>query len=207
MSRKMNARIFLSVNLIVLSIILVFLPANKNTKGQKNPLEQVEILGTANHTIHADMASRYIAENNEDIQFIDLRSPEEFMDFSIPGAMNIPFEQLFEEKWVGYFSASKKTNILYTNNSFKSSMAVALLISDGYTNNLSLNGGLNEWFALVTKTEFTGRRLSARENALFENRRKAKTLFIEFNSLPDSIKNTFVDAKISEQAKLDGGCE
>lgn len=203
----MNARIFLSVNLLALSVILVFLPTNNSTKEQKKPLEMVESLGNANNSVDADLASRYIAENNEDIQFIDLRSPEEFMDFSIPGAMNIPFELLFEEKWVGYFSTSVKTNILYTNNSFKSSMAVALLISEGYTNNLSLNGGLNEWFALVMSTEFTGTRLSARENALFENRRKAKTLFIEFNSLPDSVKNTFVDAKISEQARLDGGCE
>lgn len=203
----MNARIFLSVNLIGLSIILVFLPTNKGTKGQKNPLEQVETLGTANISVDADLASRYIAENKEDIQFIDLRLPEEFMDFSIPGALNIPFEQLLDEKWVGYFSASKKTNILYANYSFKSSMAVALLTSEGYTNNLSLNGGINEWYALVMDTEFTGRRLSARENALFENRRKAKILFIEFNNLPDSIKNTFVDAKINEQAKLDGGCE
>jgi len=203
----MNSRIFLSVNLILLSLVLVFLPSNKNTKEQKKPLEQVKLLSLYNQEIEVDLAARYVAENNDNIQFIDLRSHEEYVAFSIPGAINIPFDQLFNNKWQGYFNQKAKTNILYANSSFKSNMAVALLNSNGYVNNFSLKDGLNEWFALVMNTAFTGSHLSARENAIFENRRKAKILFVEFNNLPDSVKNTFLDAKLTEQSKLDGGCE
>jgi len=188
-------------------LIMVFLPTNKNAKGQKKPQEHAELLSVYNQSIEVDLAARYVAENNTNIQFIDLRSHDEFIAFSIPGAINIPFENLFENHNKAYFSTNEKTNILYSNDAFKSCMAVALLKSNGDSTNLSLNGGLNEWFALIMNTEFTGTKLSARENSIFENRRKAKTLFIEFNNLPDSIKNTFVNAKIGEQAKLDGGCE
>ena len=35
---------------------------------------------------------------------------------------------------------------------------------------------------------FTGERISARENALFETRTRARKMFTEINSLPDSLK-------------------
>ena len=77
----------------------------------------------------------------------------------------------------------------------------------GYKNNYVLKGGINEWFTTVMNAEeFKGGRLSARENSIYENRRKARILFNEINSLPDSLKNTFLKAKIIEESKLDGGC-
>ena len=37
-----------------------------------------------------------------------------------------------------------------------------------------MKGGLNEWFNTVMNSSFTGERISARENALFETRTRAK---------------------------------
>jgi hypothetical protein len=54
---------------------------------------------------------------------------------------------------------------------------------------------------------FTGEKISARENSLFEVRTRAKRLFTEINSLPDSLKQKFYDTKHMEAKKLDGGCE
>ena len=45
------------------------------------------------------------------------------------------------------------------------------------------------------------------QKELFENRYKARTIFTQINSLPDSLKTKFFDAKRLQQAKLDGGCE
>jgi hypothetical protein len=55
-------------------------------------------------------------------------------------------------------------------------------------------------------TKFEGEKITPRENALFENRYKARDVFNKINSLPDSLKNQFFDAKRLERAKLDGGC-
>ena len=74
-------------------------------------------------------------------------------------------------------------NILYSNGNLKSDLSLALLISKGYQNNKVLTGGLNQWFATVMNTAFKGGRLSARENAIFENRRKARDLFTKLNRL------------------------
>jgi hypothetical protein len=56
-------------------------------------------------------------------------------------------------------------------------------------------------------SSFSGDRISARENAIFEIRTKAKKLFAEINSLPDSLKLQFIESKKLEAKKLDGGCE
>jgi hypothetical protein len=69
-----------------------------------------------------------------------------------------------------------------------------------------MKGGLNEWFQTVMLSEFSGEKISARENALFENRFKARAAFNQVNSLPDSLKNKYFDAKRLQQKKLDGGC-
>lgn len=70
-----------------------------------------------------------------------------------------------------------------------------------------MKGGLNEWFNTVMNSSFTGDSISARENALFETRTRARKLFAEINSLPDSLKLKFIKAKHTTAKKLDGGCE
>lgn len=203
----MNTRIYLSINLIVIAFVLVFLPENENKKGEIKPIEQVQLLLKDNQEIGVDLAARYVAAQNTDFQFIDLRSRGEYLAFNIPSSINIPYEQLFDKKWQGYLNQTDKTNILYGNGDFKSNLAVAILNNKGYNYNKILIGGLNEWFAIVMRADFKGGRLTARENALYETRRKAKNLFIEINSLPDSLKNTFLEARILEEEQLDGGCE
>jgi len=203
----MNVRIFLSLILISLAIVLVFLPPNENKKDQPQPYKQLKTHSKENFEISIDQAARYVNDNDSTIQFIDLRTQEEFSAFNIPGSINIPYEQLLKKEWQGYLNQTDKTNILYTNGNLKSNLSLALLISQGYKNNKVLTGGLNQWFATVMNTRFKGGLLSARENAIFENRRKAKILFTQINSLPDSLKNTFLEVKVLEEEKLDGGCE
>jgi hypothetical protein len=77
----------------------------------------------------------------------------------------------------------------------------------GFKNNYVLKGGLNEWYRVVMNSEFTGDRITARENALFETRTRAKKMFTEFNSMPDSLKDKYSESKEVERKKLDGGCE
>jgi hypothetical protein len=76
-----------------------------------------------------------------------------------------------------------------------------------YNNTYVMTGGLNEWFSTVMNSNFSGDRISARENALYETRTRARQMFIEVNSLPDSLKMKFLESKHIAARKLDGGCE
>lgn len=203
----MNSRVFLSLLLIGLALVLVLLPENNIKKNQLRPLEYSAGLDKLIEPMGIDQAARHLANTDSTIQCIDIRQPEAFLYCHIPGAINIPYPQLFDKNRQGYLNPTQKTNVIYANDDLQSHMAVALLKSEGYTNNKVLQGGLNAWFGQVMEAAFSGGRISARENALYENRRKAKQLFTEWNSLPDSLKNTYLETKILDEAKLDGGCE
>ena len=90
---------------------------------------------------------------------------------------------------------------------FYSNYALVYARGLGYKNSFVMEGGLSEWFNTVMESKFTGERISARENALYETRTKAAQLFTQFNSMPDSLKAVFMAANKFSAKKLDGGCE
>lgn len=203
----MNARVFLSVNIIAISLILLIFPSGEGGKGQPSPQQEIYNLQQDRKFIDVDKAARLINESDTNYQIIDIRSSEEYLASSLPGSINIPLNEILAPEWQGYLKQEERTNILYSNGDYYSNLALALLSSKGYTGNVALKGGLNEWFAVIMNTEFKGGRITARENALYENRTKAKNLFIQINSLPDSLKNNFLEAKLLTEQELIGGCE
>lgn len=203
----MNTRVFLSVNMIAISLILLVFPAGEANKGQPSPQQEVYNLEQIRQIIDVDKAARLINERDTNYQIIDIRSSEEFLASSLPGSINIPLNELLAPEWQGYLKQEERINILYSNGDYYSNLALAMLSSKGYSGNIALKGGLNEWFAVIMNTEFKGGRITARENALYENRTKAKNLFTQINSLPDSLKNNFLEAKLLTEQELIGGCE
>ena len=75
---------------------------------------------------------------------------------------------------VSYLNNPNITNILYSNGDFDSNYALVLARGMNYKNVYIMKGGLNEWFNTVINSSFTGERISARENALFETRTRAE---------------------------------
>jgi len=203
----MNARIILSINLLVLALILLIVPMNKALSGQLSPQELLNFSSANNTAASVDKVAQYIGNQASDIQFIDVRDKSEFVSSNLPGALNIPYAELTKKEWQGYLQQEGKTIILYSNDNTISRLAQALLISQGYPNIQTLEGGLNEWFSKIMEGETKRGKLTARENAMYGNRLKARKLFVEINSIPDSLKQTFLEAKLLEEEQLDGGCE
>jgi rhodanese-related sulfurtransferase len=141
------------------------------------------------------------------IQLIDLRSQAEFDSFSIPGSINIPYAQLLEYDLESYLNREKIRNIFYGNGDFHANYALVLARGLGYDNCYVMRGGLNLWYQSIMNSRFTGETISARENALYETRLKARKLFSDMNSMPDSMKVNYMKSKAIERKRLDGGCE
>lgn len=205
--RGMNPRIKISVLLISLGLITAFVPFKHNKANQLKPSGLLEKLQDEQYTISVDKVARYMVNEDSSVLIIDLRSPEEYKAFNIPGSINIPYNDLLHRDFSGYLDQDKVKIIFYSNGSIIASQAWALCAAMGYENNFVMQGGMNEWYKTVMNSSFSGDRITARENALFEIRFKARKLFTEINSLPDSLKKTFVEAKRKKEKQLDGGCE
>ena len=203
----MNAREKLSAILLSMGLILALLPLSSNRSFNTRPDKVLEEALDLNTYFTTDQVARLVASEDKTIQLIDLRSDDEFRRFSIPGAVNVPYSAFLDKDPASILNNKETRYIFYSNGDLFSNYALVLARGLRYNNTYVMKGGLNEWFSSVMNSSFTGDKISARENALFETRMRARKMFTEINSLPDSLKQKFLEAKHIAAKKLDGGCE
>jgi len=203
----MDTRIKISVLLTGLGLLLAFLPFNTSESFLLKSDELLSRSASDENFLSVDQVARYLNNEDSTIQLIDLRSAEQFKECNIPGSINIPYPEILEPKWEGTIHQKSIKTIFYSNGDQTSSYAWTIATGLGYKNMYILKGGLNEWFKTVMLSKFSGENITPTENARFENRLNARKAFTQINSLPDSLKNRFFNAKRLTQSKLDGGCE
>lgn len=196
-----------SAVLIVTGLILAFLPSPEGVifKAKPGSYLRESLREGSFHSV--DEVAGFVAREDSTVQLIDVRTPDEYRDFNIPGSVNIPLSKIAEKEWEGYLGRENITSIFYSNGDSHSNYAWAIATGMGYKNCGVMTGGLNDWFKVVMNTKFAGETISPQENRLFETRTRAKNLFVSINSLPDSLKAKFIEAKKVAARKLDGGCE
>lgn len=202
----MNARIKITVLLVGLGILLAFMPNSSSKTFKLKPDELLEKSGSEEIYFSVDEVARFVNNEDSTVQLIDLRDADEFRKCNIPGSVNIPLADLLNPEWSVYFNQKNIRTIFYGNGDQNANIAWTIATGLGTENCFVMKGGLNEWFKTVMLTKFEGDRITPRENALFENRYKAREIFNQINSLPDSLKTKYFDAKRLQKAKLDGGC-
>ena len=203
----MNPREKLSAILLSLGLILALLPLSSNRSFNTKPQKLLEEILDLNTYLTADQVARLVASEDNSIQLIDLRTAEEYRAFNIPGSVNVPYNAFLDNDPDRILNSGKTKYIFYSNGDLYANYALVIARGLKYNNTYVMKGGLNEWFTTVMNSSFTGERISARENALFESRMRAKKIFTEINSLPDSLKQKFIESEHIAAKKLDGGCE
>ncbi len=84
-----------------------------------------------------------LMEENEDVLLVDVRSPSEYEEKRIPGAVLIPLSSL-EESIAIYAKETSTPIILYCQSGRRSATAVEVLIDLGYGEVYDL-GGIADW--------------------------------------------------------------
>ena len=192
---------------MLLGALLALLPLSGKYSLHAKPSHVLAAVLDENNSFTADQVARFLVTEDSTLQLIDLRTPEEFRECNIPGSINIPYAEFLKKDLAPYLDDPGMRNIFYSNGDISASYAQTLAIGLGYKNCFIMKGGLNAWYATIMNSEFTGNKISARENALFETRFKARNLFNEVNSMPDSLKLAYIASKRFDPKKLDGGCE
>jgi rhodanese-related sulfurtransferase len=202
----MNIRIKISVILLLLGAILTFLPSADHFSLHGKPDQLLLSALDDTNYLTADEVARALVDEDKSLQYIDLRTPEEFKKANIPGSLNIPYTDFLSADLETYLNSGARI-IFYANDDYKPNYALILARGIGYNNCYVLKGGMKSWYSNIMNSEFTGDKISPRENALYETRYKARKIFSDINSMPDSLKDKYMAAKEIERKKLDGGCE
>jgi len=197
----------ISLLLIMLSLILALLPLTSNRSFTGEPHDLLAGVLSEKATLSVDQVAEYIVKEDSTIQLIDLRTPEEFRKQTIPGAVNVQYKDLISKDPSVWLGDKDIKSIFYSDSDAEQSYALVYARGLGYDNIFVMNGGIGGWMKTIVETKFSGERITARENALFETRRRAGEMFTTLNSLPDSLKARFLESKKFSAKKLDGGCE
>lgn len=203
----MKIRKEFSALLVLLSLVLALLPLTANRSFTAKPAGLLSEVLDDEASFTADQVAGFIVREDPSFQLIDLRSTEEFRKQALPGAVNVPYGEFMRSDPDIWLSNEKIRTVFYSTGDLEADYALVYARGHGYENSYVMAGGITEWIRTVIDTKFAGERITARENAIFETRKRAGEMFTELNSLPDSLKLKYLESKKFSARKLDGGCE
>jgi len=168
--------------LFFLGLLLMFLPYRENKK-ELSPEDLLLAISTNDRFYTADDIAKLIISGDPSIQLIDVRTPEEYSAYSLPGAINIPLEKLLEKDsvgdyiWEGTLDQDIKTNVFYSNGTVYANQAWMLARRLDFKNNFVMKGGLNTFFETIIQPKKPLASASQNEQSLYSFRKAASMYF------------------------------
>lgn len=141
----LKSRLIAASFLIPMALIIAAVPQNKTKPYKLTANELLEKAIGYEQFVHPDQVAEMLIEKDPILRLIDVRTPDEFDKFSLPGAVNIPLSDLLSSEYTDILDQDLKMNIFYSNGSLKANEAWMITRQLGYKNNYVLQGGMNYW--------------------------------------------------------------
>ncbi len=203
----MNTRVILSIILISFGSIAAILPKQKTSSVQLDADDLLREIRLETNLVSTDELADLLINLDPGLMLIDVRDSLAYSEYHLPGAINIPLNQLLDEKWMPYIDQVSKNNIFYSNGTTLSSEAWILTRQLGFKNNYVLYGGLNRWFETIIKPSQPGSMATSVEIDRF-NKRKAASLYFTGNSGASDMNSAPALPPVPRKKKerVAGGC-
>ena len=143
----------LALIVIPLGIIIAAVPADRVSQSRLTPHELLQEAGAGMQFIAPDAVADLLVQKDPSLRLIDVRTPEEFDAFSLPGALNIPLSNLLADEYTDILNQDAYVNVFYSNGSVYANQAWMITRQLGFENNFVLEGGLNYWFGNILSPE------------------------------------------------------
>ncbi len=139
----------LALFVIPLGIIIAAVPADRVKHFQLTADELLQEAGAGVQFVSPDVVADMLVQKDPSLQLIDVRTPEEYDAFSLPGAINVPLSNLLADEYADLLNQDARMNVFYSNGSVYANQAWMITRQLGYENNFVLEGGLNYWFGNI----------------------------------------------------------
>ncbi len=204
----MNIRyVLLAALVLILGLILVILPEKERVKEIKPELLLAE-LQTKTHYISTDEIAERLINQDPAVFLIDVRMADSYFEYSLPGAENIPLEEILFPDWEDYLAQDGKDIIFFSNDDILAEQAWMFARQKGYKNLYVMKGGLNEWFSTIIQPTPPAETASNKEFELYAFRKGAKIFFTggQVLATDDSAPDVVVVARKKKKSVVEGGC-
>ncbi|MFO8129342.1 MAG: rhodanese-like domain-containing protein [Bacteroidales bacterium] len=193
--------------LLLLGAGILILPGRSGER-EISPEELLQSLSNDSRFWSTDAVADKIIKQDPSMLLIDVREPEQFNEFSLPGAVNIPLKNILDEEWEPYFDAPDYDVVLFSNGQILPARAWVLLERLGYTNLRVMEGGLNKWAETILQPPKPDASAPGTEWEQYDFRRAARQYFTggsgEINTeQPDE---TIQVPRRKKKNVVEGGC-
>lgn len=155
------------------------------------------------HEISADKMAYEIVDHYYELNIIDVRTSEEFEEFHIPLAINIPIAEIHDRKWENIFKQKIKTNIFYANNDTLVKMACLKAKHIGPSNNLILHESVHDFRELFFNPQKPDLATASKQEINEYNFRSKAAK--DMHDLKEALKN--IGQPVTKEVKaVKGGC-
>lgn len=150
----------------------------------------------------ADKLASEISNNYYKLNIIDVRTKEEFEQYHLPLAINIPANEILNREWEAIFKQNIRSNVFYANTDTLAKMACLKAKFAGRSENFVLAATPDEFHTLFYQPTTPGKSATKAELNVYNFRTKAAQ---EMDEIVASLKNASKPVK-KVVKKASGGC-
>jgi len=204
----MIKKYFIPVVLLVgLGLVLVLLPPKKSYD-EMPPEKLLRQITSSSRFITPDEIAERMIEKDPSLLLIDVRSSDDYLKFTLPGAINIPFEELLNPEQENILRQEGMDFIFFSNGSILSDQAWILSKRKGLKNIYIMQGGINQWFDNFFVNTPPGESAPASELELYQFRKGVRQFFTggDVQATPQNPTETIQLEKRIKKSATEGGC-
>lgn len=184
---------------IVIAALVSFMPNRSDYVFAKADKLDMEMAQEKAQRISSKELAYRILDNDHSISIIDLRSPEVFAKEGLPGAINIPYQDLLNRGWKDVLDNHEKRKLFIAEDEATELRACCISMKGGYQNLYILSGGYEAFREKILAPTESAMQEMTKDDLAFVERAS-----VEINDLILNAKKTVVKPK--EIKKVKGGC-
>ncbi|MEE4176736.1 MAG: YeeE/YedE thiosulfate transporter family protein [Bacteroides sp.] len=194
--------------LFLLAVIYLVLPSERHsTIRELSPSQLLAEMHDPELFVTPQEVSFRIMTQDKSMILIDVREPEDFQQYALPGAVNIPLNSLFERTWRKFFKENESQLVFYGFGNSAAELAWSAAKRAGTEHIYILQGGLNNLFDYVFNTPIRDERsLNCEENFYQRFVLEARDYFKEGNAIEKNPERSQPVIQTVEIVGGAGGC-
>jgi rhodanese-related sulfurtransferase len=164
--------------LFFLTVLLIFTNCANEPTNEITPEQLLLDLTDNERYISVDEVADRMINKDPSLLLVDVRNHETFDAFTLPGAINIPLENLLSSENSDLIDCERFTVVFFSNDDLHAEQAWLLSRRTGCKSNHIMRGGLNEWTTTILDPEKPDDLATAEEWELYRFRRAVCQYFI-----------------------------
>jgi rhodanese-related sulfurtransferase len=204
----MNKTYFIIAGLLILlGAGVLFLPEKTNIN-EVNPESLLRELNTDERFWSTDYVAEKLIDKDPNLLLIDVRDMYQYLEYSLPVAMNIPLETILDSAWIDYFDQDDYDVVLFSNADIYADQAWMLLRRQGYNNIYIMKGGLNRWAETILQPQAPDQTDPSEAFERYSFRKGASIYFggSAQETEQATTKETIIVTPRKKKTVLEGGC-